>query len=96
MSVDQGTVLRYESLHISIFQKLHDKGYVLTSFENCRGAVGYWAVLMHKSVLFLIQMLDLSWALFKHIKIGKNGSLSQEREAFHLNKTQLSYSDQGA
>jgi hypothetical protein len=48
-------------------------------------------VLMHKSVLFLIQMLDLSWALFKHIKIGKNGSLSQEREAFHLNKTQLSY-----
>lgn len=91
MSVDQGTALRYESLHISIFQKLHDKSCVLASFENCQGAVGYWLMLMHKSVLFLIQRLALTWSLLKHIKIGKNGSLSQKREAFHLNKTQLSY-----
>ena len=36
MSIDQDTVPRYESVDISVFQKLYAKGFILKHFENCK------------------------------------------------------------
>jgi hypothetical protein len=83
MSIDQGTVPRYKSLDISIFQKHCAKSSLLNAFENCETTEDERATLMHKSVLFLIRLLFLTLALFKYSRIGRVDSMFQKMETFH-------------
>lgn len=55
MSVDQGTALRYESLHISIFFKSSVTRAVFSPPLKTAGCSRRSAVLIHKLVLFLTQ-----------------------------------------